>query len=437
MKKILRIIIGLLIIIPFFKVNALSCLSSEIDINKVDNFTCSEVDGTTLKFTDNTSGEDYTSYFTYTVNDNSALISIDKNIKLDAAFPNRFIKVTDASKEAIINVKNPSYTTTKATSTTKDANTKEIIVTLDPNDGTGSTNKTCNIVAGNNTCTVTLPKLETDGFNGWGTAATCKEGNTGAIRVEKDITYYACYEKNENTNTNKSIALETLELINKDTNEKIEFGTFSRKKTEYKFKVLYDVENIEVKATASNDIKVEITGNENLKVGENVVLVKLTNDNNETNEYKLIVTRLKMGETISNVHYLKSLVIGGYKINFNKETFKYSLTIAKDINKLELTAKPENDDDTVEITNNENLTNGSVIKITVKGEDEEETIYTINITKEKSSNLVFYIIGSIIALLIILLIILIIIKSKRKKNQNVNGPQNIVKDNNNVEVLNI
>ena len=99
-----------------------------------------------------------------------------------------------------------------------------------------------------------------------------------------------------------------------------------------------------IDATSEDGINIEITGNENLVVGENNIVIKLTTSDNKTNEYKLKVTRLKKGEKIDNKHYLKSLVIGGYNINFNKSTFDYKLTISSDINKLEITPISEESD---------------------------------------------------------------------------------------------
>ncbi len=445
MKKNILAIVILFALFPIINVNALSCLEGEIDVNKVENFSCSSIEGDKLTFKDNTNGEDYSNYFTYKVENKKATITISKSIKFDASSPNRFIKVSDGTSETVINVKNPVYTTTKSTTTTtttttKDVNSKELTVTLDPNDGSEKIIKTCNVVAGNDTCSITLPKLDSVGFNGWGTASTCKEGNSGTIKVDKNITYYACYENNNNETENSPIYLKTLSLTNKDTDEKIDFGTFSIKKTDYEFKVLYDVKNINVSATADENIKIDITGNEELKVGENEIIIKLTDENNKTNEYKLKVIRLKEGETISNIHYLKSLVVGGYNINFAKEKLVYSLTIPNDIDSLEITAIPENDDDTYKVIGKDDLIDGSQIKIVVTGQDGEETTYIINITKESKTNLLLIVAVGLIILLIIILIILIIIKSnKKKKNLNNNGPKVLDKKDskNNIEVLNI
>lgn len=437
MKK--KIIIGLLCFLPFVKVNAISCNDKNvIDISTVGNFTCSDIKGDKLTFKDSTSDEDYTKYFTYSIDEGKALITPDKSLKFDGSFPNRYITVSDGTGTSRINVKDGAYvppTTTKPTTTTADPNVKEITVTLDTNDGKEKTTKTCKIVSPNTTCSVTLPKLDTTGFNGWGTASTCKEGNIGSTKVDKDTTYYACYETNETQDTN--LLLKTLKITDKDTNKEINFGTFSIKKTKYRFKVLNEVKNLNIEATSDDGIKIDIKGNEDLQEGENDITITLTSSDNKTNTYKLTVTRLKEGETITSIHYLKSLVIGGYPITFTKNQFNYTITIANDIDKLQIDPVVETDSDTFEILNNNNLENGSIIKINVTGDDKLVTTYNINIIKESKSNLFLYIGIGIVALLTILLIILIILKSNNKKKNNKIGPKTLDNKKDNIEVLNI
>lgn len=437
MKKRL-LLLAIMFLIPILNVNALKCYDKEIDVSKIENFSCSEVEGDSLTFKDNTDGTDYSKFFTYTISDKKGNITINKDIKFDSSYENRYIKVSDSSSDTVINIKNEAYvkpTTTTTTTTTKNQNIKEVIVTFD--DGENKSNKTYGIPEGSSYVSVTLPKVDKTDFNGWGTASGCKEGNVGSVRVEKDITYYACYKSN--STTSKDLTLSSLEITDKDTGKKIKFGTFSIKKTTYEFKVLNEVKNLDIKATSTEGVEVEITGNTDLKEGKNEVIIKLRN-NNVINEYKLIVTRLKAGETIENIHYLKSLVVGGYTINFKKETFTYSLTIPSDINNLEITAIPLESTDTVDIVGKDNLSNGSVIKINVTDGNGEVTTYSINITKEKNTNIILFVAVGVIILLIIILIILIIIKSNKKKKNNTSGPKTLNTANNNkqdIEVLNI
>lgn len=444
MKRIFNIIICLLIIIPFINVNALSCRGetkeTAIDLKNISSFSCSDINGDKLTFTNN--GNDITKYFELR-DDKSTIDILDSSLTFTTEIEFGIVNISDGTASTNIFIKNAAYVapTTTTTTITKDASIKTLTVTLDPNDGGEVTTKTCDVNSVNTTCSITLPKIDKETFNGWGTASTCKEGNKGTIRVDKDIKYYACYTDNENTNSDSdagndedinTVLLKTLSLTNKDTGDVIEFGTFSIKNTKYDFKVLNSVENIDVKTTTDEGINVEIIGNENLKVGDNKILIKLTDENNKQNEYTLNVTRLKEGETLNTVHYLKSLVVGGYEINFDKEKLVYGLTIPSNVNKLEITALAEEEKFVPEILNNENLVDGSQVKINITDEYDNTTSYIINITKESSMN--YLLIGAIglIVLLIIILIILIIVKSNKKKS----GQQN-KKTGNDIEVLNI
>lgn len=447
MKKIIKIMIGLFIFVPFLNVFALSCYSEVIDEN-TGNFKCTGISGDKLSFVDSTSQADYGEYFKYTISDGEAQISVNKSLTFSSNLKTGIVKVIDAEKDAYITIANSQYvepttTSTTTSTTTTNANTKTITITLNPNDNTNNLEtKTCTVSGNETTCYITLPKISKSTFNGWGTAKTCKEGNSGTIKVEKDMTYYACYTDNEQTNETETILLKTLSLTDKDTDESIDFGTFSIKKTEYSFKVLNSVENINVSASADEGIVIDVVGNENLKVGENEIKITLKKGDNLTNEYILKVTRLNVGETINNINYLKSLVVGGYTINFDKNVFVYNLTIPSDVNKLQITAEAE--DETLpkpEIVGNEELKDGSVISINITDENNETTTYSINITKESSVNYILIGAVAIIILLIVILVILIIVKSNKKKQnlKNNNKPQVLKneKKQDSVEILNI
>ena len=442
MKKIYLLIISILMFIPFNIVNAdgISCYDEKklFDLSSCTdscNFSCSGITGDNVTFTykGSESEVDYTDHFKLD-SDKSTIEIVNKDFKFDDNFDSLWIVISDGvNSSGTIKLKNNNYKPTTSTTTTKDPNIKVITVTLDPNNGDDKVTKTCNIAVGSETCAITLPKLDTTGFNGWGTADKCKSGNSGSIKVDKDTTYYACYENNDDS-SNEEIYLESLEITDKDTDKKIEFGTYSRKKKEYEFKVLNEVKNLDIKTKVSDGIEVSIENNEDLEEGENEILIKLTKGTKSV-EYKLLVTRLKEGETINSIHYLKSLVVGGYEkqLQFNKNVFTYTLTIANDVDKLLINAVTENDEDTYEIKDNKDLINGSKIKIVVSGEDEKETTYTINIIKEKSNLPLFIIIG-LVGFLVILLIVLVVVKAnKNKKNQNLNNQNN----NGNIEVLNL
>lgn len=434
MKK--KLLLLMFLFIPFIKVNALECYDGLIDVTKVDNFVCKKVQDSKLTFF---SGDvDYSKYFTYNIEDNKAVINIDKSITFDSKYEEGYVTISDGKSEnGTIKVKNKDYvtTTTTTTTTTTESNSKEVVVTLVPNNNSDKTSLSCKIKSGSTYCNVTLPKLEDIGFNGWGTASTCKEGSVGSIKVEKNITYYACYTTNNNEESDKNLALKSLKLTNKDTNEEIKFGTFSIKKTEYSLKVLNEVKSINVDAKSEDGVEVTVSGNEDLIEGENEIIIKLTS-NNKTNQYIIKVTRLKEGEKINSIHYLKSLVVGGYNIDFDKDKFNYTITIDDNIDKLEIDPVLEDESNKYEVVDNNNLKNGSIIKINVTGEDDVTTTYSINIIKEEKINILFYVAIGLIVILVIILIILIIIKSNRKKKNNISQPKTY-ENKDNIEVLNI
>ena len=451
MKKFISIVI-LLLIIPILKVNAIKCYDKEMDIvNDIMNFTCLDVQSDKLVFKDSTTN--YDEFFTYTISDNKATIYPKKELINEFSKSDRvkLIRVVDGKKEFPLLIKNNNYveptTTTKTTSV--DATISVVTVTLNPNNGEDVNKVTCKITSGSEYCTIKLPNLDTDGFKGWGTASSCKDGKIGEERVKQDAIYYACYDtvsstkitttssEEETTEPTKTIYLDNLTIMDPVTEEPIDFGDFSRRKNNYEFKVLYDVEQINIFLDVEDGIESEIIGNDGLVVGENVITIKLKDIDNNTSEYTLLITRLEEGETLETTHYLKSLIIGGYTIDFNKETFFYSVAIKSDVDSLLITPLPENEEDTAEIEFNENLQNGSEIVIKVFNPENEEdyTSYTIKITKEENIDKII-IIGIIIlsGIIVVLLVVMIVIKSKKNNTNNKSKEKPI---NNEIEVLNI
>lgn len=67
---------------------------------------------------------------------------------------------------------------------------------------------------------------------------------------------------------------------------------FSRYTTEYKINVENTINSLDIRAIASdNRSTVLITGNENFKVGENIVTIRVTAENGDAREYKIIVNK--------------------------------------------------------------------------------------------------------------------------------------------------
>ena len=433
MKKYFVLIL-MFVFIPVINVNALKCyetsLEYPLDLESIDNFSCSDIKGESITF--KYKDKDYSSYFEFD-KENERVNIKDKKVPFDTLEEVSNVVISDGVDEVQIFIKNCFYVTTTTTAI-KNPNLITYTVVLDKNDGSNLEKKECDVEKEGEVCTVTLPKLDKENFTGWGTAKTCKEGKIGSTRVDKNITYYPCYSDNENDSRN-DIFLSSLKVYNGDTSEEIDFGVFSIKKLEYEFSVPFEVESIKLFSASKEGVEISYDMDEKLNVGENEILIKLDDGTNKK-EYKLLINRLNEGEGIEINHYLKTLVIGGFPINFNKEVLNYTVTIPKDVNKLEINSFAENESDKIEIKGNENLENGSKVLINVQGEDEGITTYTLNIIKESQTNYLLLIAIIVIFILIVVLIILIIIKNKNNKSINkTNNNQKAKKNDNSIEVL--
>lgn len=191
---------------------------------------------------------------------------------------------------------------------------------------------------------------------------------------------------------------------------------FSKDKTNYEITVDYDTDSLDINPMlSSGKSKFEIIGNENLKVGENTIIIRVTANDNSVRDYKIIVTKKDIDQVLSNNSYLKSIIIEGYNINFKKNIYNYTLKIKKE-DTLNINTIVEDTTAKVRIVGNNNLNNNNVIKIIVTAEDKSVSTYSITVLKEKSIN--YLLITVIVETVIIIGIILYL--SLRKKKCDVN-----------------
>lgn len=195
------------------------------------------------------------------------------------------------------------------------------------------------------------------------------------VRSEKEIEkeYVINVTRKDNRNNNNNLSNITLSsgnlLFNKDI-------------TEYQVSVDYEVETITISALTENPkAKVEFPNSVNLQIGNNEIIIKVIAENETTKEYKINVIRKEKNQILDTNNYLKTLNIAGYDIKFNKNTSTYEVVI-KEETKLNITFVPESDKALATLTGNENLKDGSTIKISVYAEDGNIREYKINVIKE-------------------------------------------------------
>lgn len=194
-----------------------------------------------------------------------------------------------------------------------------------------------------------------------------------------------------------------------------EIDDFSRGASKYFVEVENDVTKVTLNAKAEDEnAKVEIDGPSSLQVGDNEYTISVTSENDTTKFYKVIVTRLDEEES-SNTR-IKNIKIKGYRFNFDRNSKTFYLNIDKEDTELDIMVTLSDDSSSYEIEGNENLEDGSVIKIIVTAEDGNTDTYRIIIEK-KDTNYVPFIIAGIIILIIVGLVIFFVIRKNKKKKE--------------------
>ena len=185
---------------------------------------------------------------------------------------------------------------------------------------------------------------------------------------------------------------------------------FDSKTFDYNISVPNNITNIEVHAKAKNEKdNVVVTGGDNLEEDSlNEITVSVTSEDGEvTNTYTIYVTRKEEDLPISSNSLLSNLEIDGFKIKFDAKKNDYSVNVKEGIKELNITATPSDEKATITIEGNENLTNGSKIKIRVTAEDGTYTDYFVEVkVVGKGGNVILTIFVIILIILVLAYLVL-------------------------------
>ncbi len=171
--------------------------------------------------------------------------------------------------------------------------------------------------------------------------------------------------------------------------------------------------------TSDKNATVKISNNGNFKFGiATPVGITVTAEDGSIREYTLNVTKLESATSPK----LISLKIKEGKIDFDPNTYEYSIKVKKDVNKLTIKAIPLNENDEVEIIGNKKLSVGDN-EITIKVTDDKgiSTYYKIKV--KKSSVITLFgvslttILFGLLIILILILFFLLLLLLKRKKEE--------------------
>lgn len=164
-------------------------------------------------------------------------------------------------------------------------------------------------------------------------------------------------------NTNLSILRLDQEGISPEFNKDIK---------EYYFIANNTINDLGITAIPENrGATVEITGNKNLKMGENVIDIKVeSKDKSKTSIYKIYVTKTNNIE-LANAN-LETLAIrqGVLEPEFDSSITKYKVEIANNIDKIDILAVPQKENATVKIIGNGEMKEGdNQIQVVVLAEN--------------------------------------------------------------------
>ena len=228
------------------------------------------------------------------------------------------------------------------------------------------------------TITVTLGKSGTTTVT-----ATPAEGTSDAsgniITVAAKTKSITIKQPTTNTNTNTNTTTVTKKSSNANISKltlSVEGLSFKSSQTTYNIKVGEDIEDIKVAVTlAHKKATYKITGNKNLKAGNNVIKIVVTAEDGTTKTYKINVE--KAGNAEDTSAELSNLIIENmtYTTPFSSTETEYigsAMKYAENLNVLPYTVSEKA---TYEIIGNENLKEGqNVIIVKVTSYDETKTI---------------------------------------------------------------
>lgn len=141
-----------------------------------------------------------------------------------------------------------------------------------------------------------------------------------------------------------------------------------------------DADSIMINATPTDSAAtVSGTGVQSVGYGTNEKKIKVKAEDGTEKVYTLILVR---PDTRSNNNFLANLKIKGYDIDFNKGTLEYNITVGHNVDFLEITYTPEDENATVEIRNNNLKVGKNEVQIVVTAENESRKIYKINVQKD-------------------------------------------------------
>lgn len=191
---------------------------------------------------------------------------------------------------------------------------------------------------------------------------------------------------------------------------------FEKNTTEYNMTVLNEVETLTIKPVLEDSkAKFDISTNK-LNVGDNKINILVTSENGEKRTYTINVKRLSEEESLSDNNNVKDITISNHEFEFKSDIHEYNINISKTENELVFNVELEDSKANFTILGNENLQNGSIVKVVSMSESGKQQEYKFIISK-KANILPYVIVGTIgvfVGIIIGSIFTMLILKKKNK-----------------------
>lgn len=204
---------------------------------------------------------------------------------------------------------------------------------------------------------------------------------------------------------------------------------FNPETTKYSITIGEDITKLNINAVVEDEkSKLDISGNDDLKLGENIIKLVVTAEDGTARTYVITVTKEQQEQL-----RLNSLLIKGINLNpsFSSDIYEYVADVDNNITKLDIEALGNVENATIEILGNEDLQEGeNTVTIMLKSEDGKQnvtyqiivkkvgkTVVGSNVSENNSSNMQYIIVGSILGGILLIIIIVLIVKKIRSNRE--------------------
>ena len=288
---------------------------------------------------------------------------------------------------------------------------------------------------------VTRTGISSETINGYVWSRISYNGKTAYV-ISSALSTTKVEPENEEEKEEKSTNKALKELIVEGYELSPEFNAQT---TKYSLTLNDTDKMLNIKATPEDDkATVDITGNEDFKVGNNIVKVTVTAEDGTTRIYSITVSKTNENGVVDSLK-LNKLEIANVELEpaFDPEVTNYIITVEdpSTITMENLVALAE--DKNVVVTPSETKLNENgekIITIMLESNSNEKTgIYQITIKKpvvnqmaptvtSSTDNTIYYILGGIIGALLILIIIIIIALKKTSTKEDFEDSEELPED---------